>query len=436
MSALAAPAASVADTGNLGGASPTPSDQPLETQVPSPGGDGATADPGAGDGGSQPEAGDHAQGADGKQPDAQGEQPNGDGRVIPAKWRELAKQDPEFRALFFERQQFKKEFPGGLQEVRGLREALELAGGEAGIQQMQADLGDFRKLAEQFFSGDEAYIADLFESDAESAMQHLGHYLDKAEEVGGPAYERVMAKRIHSEHDAVGLRGSLKQAYDAIKAKDPENPALRILNTIAAWHDRVQNVAETEPDPEVERLRKQVRESSRASDDAELQRLSGEYQSATKKLIDAEIETQLTSFLKGRVFPDKAKVLNWILREADSAVGADKEFIKQRDALFQRRDAKASSRLGFARWKKEVARVVPEAIRLFATNAPKAAPQNGGNGQPAAKPSNTGGGFVSVDKVPAVHEIDRMQTTREMTRLHRAVLKNGQKVDYSKALAG
>lgn len=434
MSALATPAASMADTGNTNGGSPTPSDQPLETQVPSSS-DGAAADPGAGDGAVRTEAGDHAQGADGQQPDAQGEQGSQDGRVIPAKYRELFKNDPELKRLFFADRDLKREFPGGLQEARGLKEALELAGGEAGIQQMQADLGDFRKLAEQFFSGDEAYIADLFESDAESAMQHLGYYLDKAGEVGGPEYEREMAKRIHGEHDAVGLRASLKQAYDAIKAKDAENPALRILNSIAAWHDRVQNVAEAEPDPEVERLRKQVRDQNKSSDNAELQRLSGEYQNATKKLIDAEIETQLTSFLKGRIFPDKAKVVNWIVKEADAAVGADEAFKKQRDALFQRRDVKASTRLGFARWKKEIARLVPEANRLFATSTPKTAPQNGGNGQPASKPSNAAG-FVSVDKVPAVHEIDRMQTTREMTRLHRAVLKNGQKVDYSRVLAG
>lgn len=445
MSALATPAASVAGTGaGTGGSSPTPSgdlSEALGTPAAVEGGaGGATAEPEAGAEGSRPETGSEAQGADGGKPDARGEETGAseDGRVIPAKYRELFKRDPELKGLFFADRAFKKEFPGGLQEARALRETLELAGGEAGIERLQTDLGDFRTLATQFLDGDPGYVDDIFESDGAAAVQHLPHYLDKAAEADRPAYEREIARRIHAEHSApeVNLRGALKSAYDAIVAGTLDD-AKRILNGIASWHDKIKAIAEKEPDPEVQKLREQLNSNRKTNDEKELAEANERYKKKAVANVNASTAAVLDSFLKGRKFEDRDAVEEWIKNRVNAALSADEEFKRQRDSFGKRRDESRLLRLVTARWDRELKLVVPKAIRLFAAAEGKKQAPSAENGNAAARTAGGANeGFASVDKVPPVSSIDRYATTPEMIRKHRAVLKGGQKVDYSRALAG
>lgn len=438
MSTLATPAASVADTGAGAGAAPTPSDDLSTSALGTPGtgeapSGGETAQPDAGAGEGQPEPGSEAQ--------TQGEQASGeDGRTIPAKWRDLFKQDAELRSLFFADRALKKEFPKGLEEIRGMKQVLESAGGEAGIQQLTSDLGEFRTLANQFLDGDPAYVDDIFESDPVAAASHVPRMLEKYQEADYPGYQRTVAKLIAGEHEATGLRNSLKSIYDLIAQNKPQE-AQRMLNALAQWHDRISDIAKQEEDPQVKKLRDQIRQDRQTREKETAQTADKQYKAAAWSEVSKEAERIFESFTKGQNLSadDRSMWLDMILKRVDDLIANPKDaegkaWIQQRDAFLARRDIRGAQGFFVARWKKELAKIVPKIVNLSTRGSkptPKPAP-TGGNGTRVA-PTNEG--FTRVAAMPNPKDIDRFRTTADMiTKHHRAILKDGRKVEW--ALAG
>ena len=438
MSALATPAASVAGTGAPSSGAPSPSadlDNSLGTPPGGEPGGGAAAEPGAG---APPEGGQREAGSDA---DAGGteQEADGDARVVPAKWREAFKNDPELKALFFERHAFKKEFPGGIQEVRALKQTLDTVGGEVGLTQIQTDLSDFRTLANQFLDGDPAYIADVFETDPVAAVSHLPAYLDATMQADEPSYNRIIAQKIYGEHQAWGLHSTLKAAYDAI-ATDPAK-AKQLLNSIAAWDDRLKNVGDQQEDPRVKKLQEQIREGRKSADQESVQKLNASYKTESMQQIDRTATRILDSYLKGKKLSeeDRTLVMQQIIMRADKSINADTEYVKQRDASFQRArqtgDKSASVKLAVTRWEKELNIVVPKVARLFGL----------GSGKPAIEPAKPSGntpppggadssGFVKVTTMPDPKTIDTYRTSQSMiSKQHRAILKDGKKVYWELA---
>jgi hypothetical protein len=435
MSSLATPAASVADTGALAGGAPTPSVDLENPQGTPPGGEpggGAAAEPGAG---APPEGGQREAGSDADQ----GTQPqgaDGDARVIPAKWREAFKNDPELRGLFFRDRALTKEFPGGIQEVRALRDTLETVGGESGLQEIQTNLADFRTLANQFLDGDPAYIRDVFETDPVAAVSHLPAYLDAALKADEPSYNRIMAQKISGEHEAWGLRATLKSIYD-LPNLPPEAKAL--LNKINEWSLRLKEIGEQEEDPRVKKLQDQIKAGRKSEEQNSIKQLNQSYQAESMQAIDKSVNRILDSFLKGRKLSDEDRkaVIEQIISRADKAIGADAEFKKQRDAAFQRAiqtgKKDGAVKIASARWEKELGIVVPKVVRLFALGdgkaAPAPAPANGGQQRQA--PAGKG---TKVAAPPAANAIDTYRTTQNMiSKEHRAILKDGTQVFWELA---
>lgn len=435
MSTTATPAASVAGTGAISSGAPSPSAD-LENQQGTP-----TAGEGGGSSSPEPEGGaaQQAQPEPGTEAGKEGATEEGldaDGRAVPAKWREAFKNDPELKALFFERRAFQKEFPGGIQEVRGLKQTLDLVGGNEGLQKMQTDIADYRGLANHFLDGSPEFVADLFENDAIAAMSHLPTYLDKAREADEPGYNRLIAQRIHAEHDSVGLRPALKSAHDAIPKGPEGDEARRLLNGIAGWHDKLQKVAEQEEDPRVKKLQDQIRDGRKSADAEQLKTLNQSYQAEAAQAIDKSIDRILGSYLKGRKIPDEdlSTIKEQIKLRTNRAILDDKEYTKNRDMVGARRDKPALLKLATNRWNKELEIVIPKVARLFGLGSPKPAPAAGnGNGTPAAAPAAAG--FTKVDVPPDPKTIDTYRTSRDMiVKQHQAILKDGKKVQW--ALAG
>jgi hypothetical protein len=402
-------------------------DNPLGTPTSGEGGGGAAAEPGAGaspDGG-QPEAGSDA---DGRGTPTEGS--DADGRAIPAKWREAFKSDPELKALFFERRAFQREFPGGIQEVRGLKQTLESVGGESGLTEMQGNLADFRTLANQFLDGDPAYIQDVFETDPVAAVSHLPAYLDQAMKADEPSYNRIIAQKISGEHEAWGLRSTLKAAYDAI-ATDPAK-AKQLLNKIASWSDRLKDVGEQPEDPRVKKLQDQIKAGRKEGETAQITQLKQSYESSAQTEIKKVTERILDSYLKGRKLPtaDREMILEQIGMRTNKKVADDKDWTKQRDAAFVRArqtgNASASVKLAVARWEKELAIQVPQVVRLFGLGSGKVEPPEPG-GEPPKPQGADASGFVKVAALPDPKTVDWSRTTNDMiSKQHRCFVK-GQK---------
>jgi hypothetical protein len=440
--AVATPAASVAGGTGGGvtdsGAAPTSELDVSHGGAPSgEGGGHESADPGA-DGQGGHESGTEADGN--LAGDEQQQTSEEDGRAIPAKWRDLFSTDKELRTLFFERRAFMKECPGGLQEVRQLKQSLDLVGGEAGLEAMQTDNADFRKVATAFADGDPAFVDDLAESDPIAFGTQVPHVLDKFQKVDTPGYNREISKRINGEHKLWGLRPRLEQIYADVKATDPKSPALKLLNEIAAWHDKIDEIANAEENPEVKALKDKLKTVARGNDEQTRAKRQGEYEKEVTGKIDVTADKMVDSYIRGKGYDeaDIKRIRRAVMKETDEAIAADKEWAKKRDLLHQRHDKDASVRFVHAKWQKELARIVPLVMRTFnrggkrTTTTTTTAAAGDGAQRPAAS-----GGFKAVEKVPNVKDVDRSQTSVDMMlKEHRAVLKDGSKVDWSRALAG
>ena len=447
-SALSTPAASVAGTGAMPSGAPSPSAELETTTGIAPGGEpGAveTAEPGAGASEGAPESGSEV--------DASGAPSDGadtDGRAIPAKWREAFKalladaklRDfvPEAKALLFERMAFHKEFPGGIQEVRGLKSTLDSVGGEAGLQQMQADFADFRGLSNQFLDGDPGFVADLFETDAVAAAGMVPVALDKMAEVDTPAYNRLVAQRIHAEHMAepVQLRARLKQIYDLVKADNPQSEALGVLNGIAAWHDRIQKIAEQEDDPRLKKLQQQIREGRKSEEQKTQQQQNTEYKNKAMASVNTIATGLLDSYLKGKKLDngDRESLMEYTVGLANRNILADAAFVSERDRIAKTGNAAALLKFVTARWQKELGIVIPKRVaRLFGLSPAAATAATPANGKPAVTATAVPG-FAKIAAPPEPKQVDWSRTTNDMiSKQHRCFVK-GKKEGVYWELAG
>jgi hypothetical protein len=234
------------------------------------------------------------------------------------------------------------------------------------------------------------------------------------------------------EFNAEGIWPGLQKAYDLT-----ENPEARNeLNRIASWINRVNAQAKREEDPEVKRLREQIRKSNQTRDDERRSKANEEYQSETSAEVQRSTERVISSFLKGRTIPDndRKQFLEIVRDRTTQALSQDKQFTEQRDKIASSGNKDALKRFVTNAWEKKLQQVVPNLTRLLNPGTKQGPGQKPPVSQSAGKRQvKTQANFVR-GPVPNYKDIDYSKTTNEMTRQHRAVLKNGTRVDWSAAL--
>lgn len=435
----AAPAASVAAP--IATATPTASPSPSGVEEPI-----GTPIPGAET--AAPEAGQETTAEPGSEADATAggsADEKQDARLLPKSIRDLKETNPEaFKAekeRFYEHRSYKQTFPT-VAEARRAKQTLELVGGESGLNQMQTDMTEFREVATQYMNGDPEFVNDLAANDPVAFGTHVPNMLNKYLEIDAEGYNREMAKRIHGEHAAANLRPSLENAYAAITAGKYDD-AKKILEQIAGWHDRVEQVAKREEDPRYKKLQEQLKTERQSQNDKALSAFNDNYRAESKKAIDTAALRLVKSYFKDSKLDDNDTqiVLRNILRDANAEVLADKDWQTNKNRVLERAyssgNAEQAIRFASQRFNAALESAVKQAARLFskgAGTAPRVQQPTNGNGTQAKPPAD---GFMPVTEMPDPKSIDRTLTTMEMiTRQKRAVLKpgapwNGRKVTWA-----
>lgn len=390
-----------------------------------------------------------ALGTEGQQPVAEGTQPSGeqpeqqpseDGRVIPRWIRDMQKANPQgyqqAKNDFFSLRSYRQVFPS-VAEATKAREQLELVGGPDGLADLQTTNGEFKSVAQQFFDGDPAFVNDLAAEDPIAFGTHVPHTLDKFKEIDETGYNREMARRITGEHEAAQLRPQLVAAYQAVKSGNTDD-ALRILNAIAGWHDRLAEIASQEDDPRFTKLREELKAERQQSQEKATKELNTEYRTNAEKAITEKATALLDSYLAGRKLSpeDRNQLMQNVLYAANSEVQKDATFLKQlslqKERAISLRNSSAAVRFAVARYEQALKLAVERQARLMGVTSKPAA--NGGNAAPNGnKPAPKAiEGFEYVTQPPSDKELDRSQTTRDMILKQRAVLKGGRKVTWAK----
>jgi hypothetical protein len=142
------------------------------------------------------------------------------------------------------------------------------------------------------------------------------------------------------------------------------------------------------------------------------------------------------SFFKGRKLDpeDRMDLLKDAVKLVNHKMEEDKAFMEQRDGHLTNKDRHSALQLTKARF----ARELPEAVKRIARRygMTSGTPGNGNQQrqqqQPAAGGKQIEAGWTAATARPDAMDIDRSRTSNEMILSKRAILKGGEKVDWSK----
>ncbi len=337
------------------------------------------------------------------------------------------------RALFKEAE-FGKLAPGGIQEIKALRETVEQLGGETGLQDMQREIAGFRGFDEQYTAGDPKAI-DFMTSDAqgrEAFVKLMPVALQKFEQLHPEGFKGYMAQVMEQSMYASGIPLALERLGDFL-ADNPK--AMEQWNKIAGF---VKFVGDTS--------RKQV--EAPKFQQAQPDNRAGELEQRESALMRNEWKNE-TAGEQRAVFQGEWDRLAAGRKLSDPQTAAVKELFESRlnKALNGKHSEtlekyfKAKDKSGFLRYASSISKTeVPKALReaFDAVMPGRPGPRPGvappvKNGGPA-RGTPIAAGFTQLAQRPATNEIDMRHSfnTPSNYQSGRAVLKDGRKVQWAR----
>lgn len=182
----------------------------------------------------------------------------GDGRKIPAKYKEIFEKNKELRSLYFGAQALRKAFPGGVKEAVELARQVEDLGGLEGIEQVQSELSEYTGDAELFNNGDPKWIENSFQQDPDLSLKHFNNALGYVSEHHPEHYDHLMAKVIVNDLGALPVR----QIYDILAGLKDNPQAQQAAKTLAAYYNSRQELAKKAPEKQINPQQKKIDEQN------------------------------------------------------------------------------------------------------------------------------------------------------------------------------
>lgn len=376
--------------------------------------------------------------AEGEQPEGEEEQPEltslfeADGKKVAKPVRDvLAKlktENPSIAKLVtsavFRHAELNREFPGGLTEVRELRDKVEQMGGFADIEEKLQGAEELNKLAVYFENGDAAFVDDMIASNKESFAALAPVVFDRFRDLNTGAWSAYIGKVVYGDLQKNDIPLYLMRLADHVKDK-PE--ALELLNVVNAYLGGFKELSTKAPT---------ARPQAKAQPNTETQRetdLRSREWNLDRQSLQRETKAEaFTKALAGRKpnTEEKAQIEElFTTRAAKLADQFFKDWRKTSEAYIKRND-----KAGYLRYMGSIyKRVIPEAITsaVRSTMKGKAAtitnPKTGATVTPAAKAAE---GFTVVGKEPNTYDVDYGRTNQKMIMEGRYIMKDGRKLQW------
>ena len=413
--------------------------EPLETGVPDAGvdlGESAAAEPdeaaqGAGEG--QPE-----------QPGAAAATPEPDGRMLSPDVRahlaELKASNPtlagKIRDAFGQAAAIRKEFPGGLQEARSIKQLAAEIGGAEGVRELQASVEEIAELDRLWEGKDPRAVDSMAEDYPEQFVELMPHAMETWQKRDPEGFNRNACAVVAATFQAANQEGYsalnlLWMADQSLALGNPEQ-AKAIIGQLQEWAKGFGRTAATPPKPRetapnadkdrADKLQQQLQQQEQSSFDQSVG-------TAVEAFAESKMEAAIAPFIKGKSLTEgqretlNAKVISNLMKR----LTADKQFIEARERYTAAKDKNGLVQMSKAKIEALLPTEVKDAYRwLFGGSAPKQStapskPSNGTAASPTAKP------WIKVASVPNPHEVDPA-TPFEMKRWSSAILKDGRRV--------
>jgi hypothetical protein len=384
-----------------------------------------------------------AEGADLTEQPAEGEQPaeitslfDADGKRVAQPIRDqLAKMKAENPAAakliadaVYRTAEFRREFPGGLAEMRELRDQVEQFGGLAALEEKAKDAQEFAELGQAFTEEPQLLVQDMVVSDPEAFSRFAPIAFDRYREENVKGWNAYVAKVF----DADIRSGPVPLALSLLMRSVKDNPeAIEQLNIVNGYLGKFQAIAAEAPEVKPpQRRTAQPNESKREND------LRAREWNTERRELHTEIKTEaMTKALAGRkpTTEEKAQIEELFMSRANRLASNNFKGWQEKAQAYIARNDKA----GYLRYMGSIyRRVVPEALTSAIAGTLKgrgavAVAQPGVARKPnvapnaAAKPAD---GFALVAKEPDSYLVDYSRTTSKMVAENKAVLSDGKKV--------
>lgn len=323
--------------------------------------------------------------------------------------------------------EFRREFPGGLTEVRGLRDDVEKLGGLESIRQNLDTANELRGLADAFMDGDSAAVVDdMIASSPESFSAMAPVVMDRFREVSPEGWSSYLGRVLYADAQANDIPLHIMRLADLVQEN---KTAFEIVSRLSQYFTSFKALAEKAP-PAV-KSRQKAAETEQPSREMELRAREWAME---RQSMENELKTSIkTRALAGRK-PDTEEGA-----QIDELFGSRAK--KLADRLFPKRTEVATGYIkrgdkdGYMRYIKSVyQRVWPEAMAsaVASTMKGKPGPKSGTQQTKTAPVSATrvGEGFALVSKEPAAIEINWNLTTKAMISKNQAVTTSGKKVQW------
>ena len=392
-----------------------------------------TAEPEAGSDGTEPGTGGSTEAGD--EPEL-----SPDGRVIPQKYRDLFKKDPQLKSLFFSERAYRTAFPTP-SEASAARELIDRVGGEDGIAAVEEQESERLRLNQQYTSPSiehkREFVKGLLNDNPSAFKSMVPVAMDEFAKADPQGYSRTMARvmvnTLSQSFNGVGMT----RALAFVKQNLTTNPqqALADLNAIAAELARFEELATSHSgvDAERERFEQEMQERERNLQSKQTESANAEYHNKARPEGTTAIKRHLSQLLAGKPAmsaEDLKETVEQIAQRIDRMATADKDWLAKRDAILRRGDAVRAQRFVLAKLNQllpEAAKQELRRLNAFAKPAVAAQPQNRQQQrQPGAPPPAPG--VVRLARQPQASEINWNRTQSSDIMAGKATLKDGRRV--------
>jgi hypothetical protein len=376
----------------------------------------------------------------------------GDERTLPKWAKELIKEKPELagsiKALHFGNQRYSKfgtapEFQkykttidnfGGIDKVLSAKSRLDSLGGESGLDELQAELQEFRALDKDWNEQPAAFIDRLIDNNADNYSSMMPTALVKWAHKDFQSYAHVIAQATVNTLAQNGTLNGLDMVSQALATGNVER-AKQIMAQVTGALEEVFQLSQKAPTPRVSAPdpQKQKFEQERQQFAAEkMKAFDASVQADNNQWLTPGIKKEFAAVVKGKQISDNlfARLDDAVRQEIGPMIQANQDFQKQRNALRSKGDRDGVVRL----WKQHASPLIPKAVRNVAKSFDLL-----GNVSAKTKPNGhatnmdvavaTGGkGFQFVKDFPKPKDVDRSKTTEDMVDKNEFILLDGRKV--------
>jgi len=185
---------------------------------------------------------------------------------------ELQTKDPslatEIRHALFNYDKFKREVPGGLAEVRQLRNTIQeieaMGGAEGGVQAVVKEIGGWRQFDEQYMSGDPKILDFMLDggvtddmtpqqqaaakAEAAEAFTRLAPAVfDRYADLDGPGFAHYIGKTVTSHALRNDIPLTMARLGDFLGDVAQDHPARQLFNKVNEFFAGLRNLADNPP---------------------------------------------------------------------------------------------------------------------------------------------------------------------------------------------